>query len=184
MSTIKPIAARHCADFLGDQLIITIPSRKHWTQIPFMCVWLLFWAFFLISSSTSFLLDAPGFDPFFSLWTFIWLIGGIYPLSALAWQLAGVELVEISSYSLNIRWQIFGLGWTKAYVAGDVRDLRVSPRPLVRYGRGNHLQSFWNLDGPITFDYGAKTVRFGDGVDEAEAKQIVKLIQQQFPQYK
>ena len=123
MSTVKPVEARHSADFLGDRLTISIPSRKHWAQIPFMFIWLLLWAFFLGSSSTSFLHDAASFDLFSSLWSIIWLVGGICILSALTWQLAGVELVEISPYSLNVRRQIFGWGWTKAYVAAEVREL-------------------------------------------------------------
>jgi hypothetical protein len=38
--------------------------------------------------------------------------------------------------------------------------------------------------GSIAFDYGARTFRFGSGVDEAEAKQILAEIQQKYPQYK
>ena len=33
------------------------------------------------------------------------------------------------------------------------------------------------LAGTIAFDYGAKTFRFGDGLDEAEGRQIIKKIQ-------
>jgi len=40
----------------------------------------------------------------------------------------------------------------------------------------------WGLTGGhIAFDYGAKTYRFGAGVDEAEAKQIVKQIVDRYP---
>jgi hypothetical protein len=38
--------------------------------------------------------------------------------------------------------------------------------------------------GAVAFDYGAATFRFGAGIDEAEAKQIVAEIQQKFPQYR
>ncbi len=35
--------------------------------------------------------------------------------------------------------------------------------------------------GQLAFDYGAKTVRFGIGLDEAEAKQILNDIEIQSP---
>lgn len=38
--------------------------------------------------------------------------------------------------------------------------------------------------GFIAFDYGAKTYRFGESLDEAEARQIVALIHQRFPHYR
>ncbi len=41
-----------------------------------------------------------------------------------------------------------------------------------------------NSVGTLAFDYGAKTFRFGAGIDEAEAKQIVAEIQNKFPQYR
>jgi len=31
-------------------------------------------------------------------------------------------------------------------------------------------------DSRIAFDYGAKTITFGDAIDEAEATQLIKLI--------
>ncbi len=39
-------------------------------------------------------------------------------------------------------------------------------------------------EGLIAFDYGARTFRIGSGVDEAEAKQVILIIQQRFPQYR
>ena len=36
--------------------------------------------------------------------------------------------------------------------------------------------------GPLAFDYGAKTIRFGSGVDEAEARVILASIRTRFPE--
>ncbi len=47
-----------------------------------------------------------------------------------------------------------------------------------------HAGQFWGVgQGIITFDYGAKTFRFGSGLDEAEAKMILSEITQRYPQY-
>lgn len=177
MSTVKLAPAHHRAQFLGDQLRITIPSRTHWLQLPGLCVWLVVWFAF----GRHAFLAAGSIHLLASIFSMIWFVIGFLPLSAVIWQLAGQELLEVSPYSLNIRRQLFGWGWTKAYVASDVHELRVSPRPYLSDGRRQQLQTIWNLSGPLTFDYGAKTIRFGDGLDEAEAKQIIKLIQQHYP---
>jgi hypothetical protein len=180
MSTIKLAPAHHRAEFLGDHLVITIPSRLHWLQLPGLCLWLVLW--FVLGTQP--LMAVGVIHPFAAILSLFWFAIGFLPLSAVMWQLAGKELLEVSSYSLNIRRQMFGWGWTKAYIASDVEALRVSPRPYPVDGRRHQLKNIWNLSGPLTFDYGAKTYHLGDGVDEAEAKQIVKIILQHFPQYK
>jgi hypothetical protein len=39
---------------------------------------------------------------------------------------------------------------------------------------------FWGIGGgPVTFDYGARTFRFGASVDEAEARDIVNQLKAQ-----
>ncbi len=178
MSTVAPSPCRHHADFLGDRLVINIPSRIYW-WLPVLCFWLTVWFGF----GFLFFVNIGLSHPLALVWTLFWFGAGFFNLYEVVWQLAGQELLEISPYSLNIRRQIFGLGWTHAFVASDVHDLRVSPQPLPRYGRRHQVQTPWRWLGPLAFDYGAKTYRFGAGVDEAEAKHIVKLIQAHFPKY-
>lgn len=179
MSTITPSPFRHRAEFLGDHLLITMPSRAYWWRLPLLCIWLVIW----YGIGFSFFLPGRMAHPIELIWTLFWFTAGFFTLFDVVWQCAGKELLEASPYSLNIRRQIFGLGWTRAFVAADVHDLRVSPQPLPRYGRGYHVQTPWRWLGPLAFDYGAKTYRFGAGIDEAEAKHIVKLIQSHFPKY-
>ena len=43
---------------------------------------------------------------------------------------------------------------------------------------------FYSTGAPsLAFDYGAKTIRFGRGIDEAEATQLLERIIAKFPQY-
>jgi hypothetical protein len=67
------------------------------------------------------------------------------------------------------------LGWSRSYDLAHVKDLRVTP---VVYGSGYRggRNPFNLTGGPITFDYGAKTIRLGAGVEEAEAKTLVETI--------
>jgi hypothetical protein len=45
--------------------------------------------------------------------------------------------------------------------------------PFGGFGRGD---PFGSRSGSLAFDYGAKTIRFGSGVDAAEAKYILSKI--------
>lgn len=40
-----------------------------------------------------------------------------------------------------------------------------------------------HIDGALAFDYETKTIRFGHGIGESEAEQILALVKEQFPQY-
>lgn len=185
MSTIQPASARHQADLVGDQLKIRIPSRKDWFQIPFLVFWLVFWFFGWVSAAST-LFTAPfGVDMFMLIWLTFWSIGGVLAFTTLFWLVMGEERVEISYEVFCIKRHILGMGQTKSYDLAYLKDLRVTSHSTSHSfwnsRRNSNLTTFWKMDGPITFDYGAKTIRFGDGVDEAEAKQIVKLIQQYFP---
>ena len=184
MFVIQPTSARHRAEWIGDQLSIRIPSRKHWFHIPFLSVWLVFW-FGAWSSTAASLFSGPfGLDGFLLVWLIGWTIGGIYAMTTLFWMLFGRDDVEITYKQFRIRRQVFGLGHTKTFDTLSISDLRVMQYPPPRSFWNSTYQNsstVWKLDGPITFDYGARTYHFGDGVDEAEAKQIVAHIQQHFP---
>lgn len=184
MSTIQPFSARHQTDFVGDRLRIRIPSRKHWFQTPFLMVWLVFWFFGWVAAASSLFMNPFGADLFLMIWLTGWSIGGGFAMTTLLWLLLGEERLDISYDLFCVKRQILGIGLTKSYELLHIKDLRVTSHPASSFWnsrRNNNLTTVWKMDGPITFDYGAKTIRFGDGVDEAEAKQIVKLIQQYFP---
>lgn len=78
----------------------------------------------------------------------------------------------------------FNLGRTKTYLAEHVKDLRVVSMNNYLYWWWWRSMYFWGfMDGSMAFDYGAKTFHLGSGVDEAEAEDIIKAIQERFPHY-
>jgi hypothetical protein len=79
-----------------------------------------------------------------------------------------------------IRREILGVGFTREYDAGHIRNLRVSnDTPAI-----SDLRSRFNAagltGGLIAFDYGSSTVRFASGLEEAEASQIVSQIRSRY----
>jgi len=185
---VKPFSARHTIDDLGDTLKITIPSKKNWFQILFMGFWLVGWAFGEVTVLGS-LISGEGFGGpslFMIAWLGGWTIGGGYALYILFWQLLGNEIIQVSNSTIITSRSVFGFGFPKEYSAEYIKALRMSTSSSSNDMFGwSRASRFYGLGGGlIAFDYGAKTVNFGSGIDEAEAKQILSEIQQRYPQYR
>ncbi|MFZ5904694.1 MAG: hypothetical protein ACOYZ8_14200 [Chloroflexota bacterium] len=187
---VKPFSARHTAENFGDRFLISIPSKKNWFQMVFLFIWLAGWAFGEVMVGdillAVFLKNSVGVPILFLfVWLAGWTAGGVFALYALLWQLAGKEIIEINGQAIRIGRSIFGIHFPKEYTSQYIKDLRVStsmPPDMFGWSRTFAL---WGLGpGMIAFDYGAKTIRFSSGVDEAEAKQIISEILQNYPQYK
>jgi hypothetical protein len=122
---------------------------------------------------------------FMLVWLTMWTLGGCWAIFMFLWTLAGRDVLEVDAMSVKLRREIFGIGRTREYLGEAFRNLRVSPFDGSWYGgsRRRGMGAYtWMFEGPLTFDYGAKTYRFG-GVDEAEAQQIVQRIGERYPQY-
>jgi hypothetical protein len=66
----------------------------------------------------------------------------------------------------------------------SVKHLRVEPLSLFPTDMGAALR-FWGIGGgPIAFDYGSKTLRFGAGLDDAEARDVIRDLRERhtFPE--
>ena len=205
MAIIQPPKERHTLQDDGTSLHITIPSIKNFFTIIFLGFWLVGWAFGetmaggkILASLRTFFIHQPveinstltnelsGMNLFMLVWLILWTAGGLFALYTFFWQLAGEEIIEISFNSIGIQKAILSLGRLKEYSAAHIKDLRVSHSAMAFDLHGwSSAASFWGMAGGfIAFDYGAKTIRFGAGVDEAEAKQILEKVVARFPQYR
>ncbi len=173
MSYVKPAVARHTTDYFSNQLTITIHSHKQWLQLPFLIFWLMGWTL----GETAAINDIAhqgmsGEGLFLLIWIAAWTVGGALALLTLLWILLGCETIAVNGRFLIHRRQILGVGLTKQYEIAHIRDLRPALQPLSR----SRQWPRWGIYSVIAFDYGAKTVRIGNSIDEAEAKQIVRTL--------
>jgi len=129
---------------------------------------------YLIGSAeigTKVLNDPPtgGEGLFLIAWLVAWnIIGPLFTFFWL-WNIAGREIVTLEDEALTVRYALGPSGWTRRFDRREVTDLRVSPPATADF----RSLAWWPGGGTIAFDYGARTNRFGGGLDEAEAKQIV-----------
>ncbi len=193
-TTVLPFAPRHVTTDLGDSLRIVLPSRRRWlTIIPLVFVLLVWTGVILpIISVGSAVLSAVLEDPralagaaffiiFGLVWISIWVFAGLFAFYTLLWNLAGREIIEVNPLAIRLARRVPGWGRAREYLAEHVRDLRVSPQALPDWWMRRSAWPGATL-GQLAFDYGARTIRFGD-CDEAEARMILAEIRQRFPQY-
>jgi hypothetical protein len=97
------------------------------------------------------------------------------------WFMLSVEVVRINSRELAVGRKLLGLGRMREFELASVKDLRSSPQIMPWGGYGMQYMTLFQSGGAIAFDYGFKTYRFGSGLEEAEAKYLVKEIGLRFP---
>ena len=112
----------------------------------------------------------------------------------LLWLLFGFEVVEVGSNEVAIKHQVFGFGITRKFSLSRVNGIFVSHQDNsdLNYYLDSKEFKFFFLSfkqGKVAINYGKtilggiNTFRFGTNLEEGEAKKIVKLIHEKFPQY-
>lgn len=199
---IKPPSPRHTRQEVEDGIRVTLPSEKNIFRLAWVGLWLLVWGSMiggivyvealLIGNATSL---SGGHSSNVNLALSIAIVcmlsfliallgaGGFVGYSFL-WQIVGKEIIEVNSKVMTLTRQIFGWKKSGEYFLEQVKDLRVQPETQSAFAPIRSFQKLFGRDGLMAFDYGSKTFRFGLEIDEAEAKQIVSILQQYLPPQK
>ena len=146
----------------------------------FLTFWLAAWPIGEISAIVS-LFQPGGPDLFLLAWLGCWTIGGLSVLASWAWMLVGKEEILVDRSTLSITNRLVGLKLSKSYDTNQIRRLRVSPSSESTTNSRSGLQFGPGDNGLVVFDYGATTVNFGSGIDEAEATLLVERIAPRLP---
>jgi hypothetical protein len=180
---VKLEAPRYILEPTADGVRVIIATPRNWVALIFLCAWLVGWFFGERSALLQLLgptwsgLSAKHVAPaFLSVWLVMWTIGGVAVVTTILRQLAGKEIITANPLSLSRRFEVFGFGSTRSYALSEVRDLRATSDIDPRYSRQRALFRWTGGGegyGAIAFDYGARTIRFAPGIDEAEAKMLV-----------
>ncbi|WP_316415592.1 hypothetical protein [Mesoterricola silvestris] len=171
---------------LPNGIQISVPARRSWFVLLFLTIWLCGW----VMGERSALIEVfghlakPGPPPaFMAIWLTGWTVGGAFALLTLVWQVAGREIIGIESGYLFHKIQILGITRMREYQGDQIKRLRA-----VDYSPGFNRQASWVPPlvgqgvGPIAFDYGSKSVRIGQSLDEAEAPRLIELLVSRLPQ--
>ena len=164
-----------------DGIKITIPAKKNWAVILFFGAWLGGWFIGESSALREVFINksASGGDFFMVFWLCGWTIGGFFALRVLLWMLIGKEIISISMGALTIDKQGALFYRAKSFDLHEANNFRAEDERVSSDFFGNtRMNNFISMKntGTIRFDYGMQTIRFADGVDEAEANFILKKL--------
>jgi hypothetical protein len=182
----------YIAEDTGSFLKFYLPWRKSWFKIFLLLpsvvigIYIIFfspvWQAFIYDSVTLLL-----FLPFLAI---LLLFGGL-TLTELLWQFRGLEIVEIAKNRVTIKHQIFGINISKNLRANKIDGVFVSKKGEEYWLVFNRDYEFLNFKkGALAINYGKtlwgspRTYRFGSILNREDAKRIVQLIHERFPQYK
>ena len=184
MATVEPQVARFQIETTVEALSATIPARKNWFALLFMCVWMGGWVFGETQVIGQ-LLDGDDKTPllFLTVWLIGWTAGGVWAIASILWQLGGQEIIAVGASYMLHRIEIFGLGINRDYRLSEVQNFRATElaSDFSKY-RGAMLPAFFGPSaGPVAFDYGARTIRMAPSLDEAEARQLVQKLAPRLP---
>ena len=196
MAFEEPARPRFTVEEDRDALTINIPSKRRWVLVVFLGVWLCGWAvgevfmagilLYGVFSGDGLWQEAEnavsiGLLIFMLAWLGCWTVAGLFAMYAWLWNIAGRQVVTVGVDAIRIENAVPICRRGKEYRLADVESLRVSPEQLTTWTFREGMR-FWGMGGgPLAFDYGAKTVRFGAGLDEAEAKMILAVIASRCP---
>jgi len=175
---------RYQLEETASGIVISIPSRKNWFIILFLGFWLIGWAVGEISvigilSAGIFKLVSNGLPEIAT--SVPGAFGGAFAIYAWLWQVKGFERISLSFDAFVIEKLTPIWKRKKEYRLKDVVSLRLSNSSSSMWTMSGSME-FWGISGGrLVFDYGAKTVQFGSGIDEAEAKFLIKDIEKKHP---
>jgi hypothetical protein len=189
MSTKTGTQSKHYTVQHSDGSVrFILPSRRQWFPLIYSSLWLTVWMLGGISIVRALIVgeffSRGALEPLACL--AFWILIGANVLRAVLWQFIGKEVVIATAQSITTRRQILGLVYSKKYFLGRIEDLRIVSSHERSVVEENYFRIRMSTgeDGLIAFTYGKTTHRFGCGVTDLEAIQILATIQQYFPEYR
>ncbi len=183
MKTQKPYKRRAKIKEHENYLKLVIPVRRMWFLILVFLAVALIWGAavpgFIETHSVN-LKNLSGM-PQKTLLTFaIVLLFNLFIIITLLWLLFRTEIIIFDKTHLKIK-KKFVFHRTRKYDIDEIDDFNVKEslryRKIVGFGhKNNHKKWLWTIEVREVFNFFYKNtkVKFGNGIDEAEAKYILK----------
>ncbi|KQM87095.1 hypothetical protein ASE67_04955 [Sphingomonas sp. Leaf23] len=163
--SLAPRPHRHRIVRDGEGERIVIPARRNWFVLLFTSFWLCGWSIGGVAVIGIFVTTG---DPFLAVWLIAWAAGWFAALVTVLWQAIGHEVIALRQGDLFVERRAGPFRRTLRFPVTHLARLRVAPRGFFD-GMRNNFPPFFDRSGLLRFDLGARTVRFGGGVDQAEA---------------
>ncbi len=182
MAKRQPTESRISIADTAEGLRIVMPCRRSWFVICFLAFWLCGWAVAEVMVANQFVNgdSPPEGEAFMLAWFGVWTAGGGVAIYAWLWQMMGKEILTVRGQMFKLRRDIGGFGLDKEFNLVQMRDLRIGSVGSSPLEFSSSFQLWGVGGGAIAFDHGERMYRFGAGLDEAEANQVLTAIKQRF----
>lgn len=117
-------------------------------------------------------------------WLIFWVGVGGFGFARLFMVILGREVVQLDARGLVLRREFAGIGRTRVFDLGCVRNLHCAPPPLMGYsppGRGWPPMAMPRLAGTIRFEYGGRTHEFGLGIGYEDMSVVLNALRERVP---
>ena len=166
-----------------DGICLNMPGRRSWRAATSLSLWLALWAVWCYKAAGD-LLAGPvtiNINTIFLLaWLVLWTAGGISVVVTVLRLLFGRETVRITGNTLVLRWTVGAVGPSRTFDLAQVNNLRAESQPPERVSIWSAIRVGETQHGKMGFDYGTRSYRFGDGLGEVEARQLVQLLRDRY----
>lgn len=160
-------------------LEISIPAKRNGFIVVFLGFWLCGWAMgeiFAIGGVSGLFGEERGPGLFLLFWLGGWTVGGFFAIRTFFWNLRGREVITVESGLLTVDMKGALFVKTKTYDLNEAKCFRVQEDEASAWGNRRNNSLAINNGGTIRFDYGMQTVKFAGGIDEAEAKMLLRQL--------
>ncbi|WP_299937756.1 hypothetical protein [uncultured Pelagimonas sp.] len=162
-----------------SEVHIVIPARRKIFTTGFLAIWLCGWLIGEISALAGLIIGVT--EPTSVFWLIGWTIGGFCVGVTLLWLLVGKEEIHLTADKVSLTRSI--RLWTRTTIckSSNISKMRCE-EPLV----ADTLNAgFFSLrsTGQIKFSYESKTFGFGLDLNEVEARRLLALILERYPQF-
>jgi hypothetical protein len=154
---------------LGDRLVVRFRPRRSWGQLTFLVIWLAGWSFGGILAMYAFFGAARGERAFLAVWLCGWIYGEVSAALAIAWQLAGREVLAVDVQQLELRQEIGRLSRTQRVDTVSIDNVEAARVPTDEDERPRE-------DFCLRVRRGDKTLKVGEGMGEREAEYLASVV--------
>jgi hypothetical protein len=180
---VTPPGRRSTARRTPEGFEVSIPAKRHILQLGFLTVWLTGWGAGGLFATWQVLFNTKSpADLILLVWLLFWAVFGSFAVYTWLWMVTGREVLALRPNALVVKRVVLaGLGRSKEYDLRHTKNLRLGAQTWNAFAWDRGMQ-FWGIGGgPIAFDYGSQTIRVGAGLDEAEAREVVRELKAEYP---
>ncbi len=161
-----------------SELRIVVPAKRNVFVMLFLSAWLVGWALGWVAAATSLTGEGDfGGGLFVVAWLVGWTLAGLAAMFAVAWMAVGREEALVREGHLLVVKRVGPFARTHRFDVGRVERVRADSERLNLMDPRTQWR-FWGIGGGmVAFDYGARTHRFGAGLDDPEARQLATLVE-------